>query len=45
MPGHVLGKAQEVPRGRGICEAAITQFSSKTPAESALLTLLLSTPS
>jgi len=38
VPGHVLGKVQEVPWGRGTCEAASTQFSSKISAESAPLT-------
>lgn len=45
MPGHVLGWAQQVPQGRGTCKAASTQFPSKLPSESALLTLFLSSPS
>lgn len=44
MPGHVPGWVQETPRGRGTCEAARTPFPSRQPAESALLTLFLSTP-
>lgn len=45
MPGHVSGWIQEIPRGRGTCEAESTPFPSRQPAESALPTLLLSAPS